>query len=497
MKVETRADGGSAGAMAPRTGLALIRELCSALDDAGITYCHWKSNHELARSASGENDLDLLIGRNDVARFDQIVSSLGFKRARHPRDKEIPGVVHYYGLDQASGRLVDIHAHYQLVLGHDATKNYRLPIEDAYLRGAVQGPLFKVPEPEFEFIVFVVRMVLKHCPWDSVISAQGTLSPAERREHADLLGRIEERRVDAILRTEVAFIDHRLFRQSRQALDRQAPLWFRMKVARELQAALAGFARRPEPVDTALRMARRSKNGLRHVSRKHARGVLESGGAVVALVGGDGAGKSSAARELGAWLSPHVVTVSMHLGKPPMTAGSVAVRATMRAGRSLGAFKSIGPKPTPGARPANIWLLRHALIARDRYRASVKARRHAAVGAVVICDRYPVPQIRLMDGPVTTSIGQSRGLTRLGRFLVQYERDCYRRIWAPDVLIVLRVAPRVAVQRKGEEDSTFVQRRSQEVWGADWSSTGAFVIDADRPMNEVVAEIRSILWTVL
>jgi hypothetical protein len=96
-----------------------------ALEDAGIRYCHWKSNESLDRSASGENDLDLLVLRSDARRFEGILRDLGFRDAQLPRWKELPGVYHSYGVDRTSGHFVHIHAHYQLVVGDDMTKNYR------------------------------------------------------------------------------------------------------------------------------------------------------------------------------------------------------------------------------------------------------------------------------------------------------------------------------------------------------------------------------------
>jgi hypothetical protein len=49
--------------------LNLVRTLCEGLNSEGIEYCHWKSNARLHRSATGDNDLDLLIGRADGQRF--------------------------------------------------------------------------------------------------------------------------------------------------------------------------------------------------------------------------------------------------------------------------------------------------------------------------------------------------------------------------------------------------------------------------------------------
>ncbi len=57
----------------PTPALDLVRRLCRVLDLQGIAYCHWKSNEALDRSASGDNDLDLLVARRGVQRFTEVL----------------------------------------------------------------------------------------------------------------------------------------------------------------------------------------------------------------------------------------------------------------------------------------------------------------------------------------------------------------------------------------------------------------------------------------
>src|SRR5262245_34013342 len=119
---------------APPPGtLELVLELREALLSAAVRYCHWKSNDMLARSATGENDLDLLVHRADAQRFLSVIARLGFRQSVAPGGREHHGVSQYYALDASSGRLVQIHAHFMLVVGDDTTKNFRLPIEGPYL----------------------------------------------------------------------------------------------------------------------------------------------------------------------------------------------------------------------------------------------------------------------------------------------------------------------------------------------------------------------------
>ena len=97
--------------MEEEVALDLIRELCEELNSNQIVYCHWKSNAALDRSASGDNDLDLLVLREDVQKFTEILDRLGFKQAHEPVGHEMPGVLDYYGYSREADKLV--HAQYR------------------------------------------------------------------------------------------------------------------------------------------------------------------------------------------------------------------------------------------------------------------------------------------------------------------------------------------------------------------------------------------------
>ena len=86
----------------------------------------------------------------------------------------------------------------------------------------------------------------------------------------------------------------------------------------------------------------------------------------------------------------------------------------------------------------------------------------------------------------------------LARRLVALEMSYYAKIEPPDVLIVLRVDPAVAVQRRVEEDDPgSVRERAGEIFDIDWAGTPAAVIDASRPRDEVASTIRQIVWSRL
>jgi thymidylate kinase len=102
-----------------------------------------------------------------------------------------------------------------------------------------------------------------------------------------------------------------------------------------------------------------------------------------------------------------------------------------------------------------------------------------------------------MDAPV---LDRMLGGSREGRFaerLIRWERLQYRPIALPEILVVLRVDPAIAVRRKLEEDPTSVHTRSREIFERDWGGTRAHVIDAGRPADEVLLAVKAHVWNQL
>jgi thymidylate kinase len=500
------ASGEALSVPSPDEPLPLIGDLLRTLSAAGVRYCHWKSNAAIDRSASGDNDLDLLVGRSDLGAFGEALSHLGFVRAYKP-GLEIPGIESFYGYDAFADRLVHVHAHYQLVVGDDRTKNYRLPIEDAYLGSAARTGLFALPSAEFEYVVFVIRMILKYCTWDEIAwcavrRRRAGPSRTEGIEHEHLAAHTDEERVIAVVEEHLPFVGGELFAGCAAALEKDCSPVSRIRTGRRLERSLQPHARYSRRADRTLRIWRRFAIALERRIGGPQRNRFGGGGAMVGVMGGDGSGKSTALAALGEWLRPEFDVRLVHLGKPRWSATTFAVRAFLK-GAALGAgalarvtrvswSKRLSDR-VDTYRPL-FWLL---CTARDRRNAYVIARRFATKGGLVLCDRYPHPRLSSMEAPLIASRTVGGPDNRLVRAMIEVEQRYHGSIAPPELLVVLRVDPEIAVQRKTEERPENVRARGAEVWNIDWRDSKAHVVDASQPEDAVARELKALVWSTL
>ncbi|MFN2491851.1 MAG: hypothetical protein ABR501_03090 [Pyrinomonadaceae bacterium] len=486
--------------------LPLIKKLCDTLNAQQVSYCHWKSNWKLDRWLAGDGDLDLLVHRADAHRFEGILCGLGFRHAEPTSDRQVPGILNFYGFDKDARRFVHLHVHYQLVIGHDLTKNYHLPIESVYLDKSSRAGLLPVPAPELELILFVLRMVLKYSALET-LSRQiaGMSRPPLKAVEAELdylEARSDRERVADLQGRLIPVIDNSFFEKCRQSLRDGVSSWARTRIRLELQRHLGTYGRRAQFNDALLtgwrRLARLTRERLLH---RWSRKSFVNGGLLIAVVGGDGAGKTTVLNALDSWLSKKFATRRFHLGKPPrsyITLATIVVLRIRRLVMNIPAHPELlSASATRGVFPGYVRLLRWVMAGRDRIRLYAKARRFASNGGISLCDRYPLKQLRLMDGANIARTVKPARRNALVQRLLKTEANYYSRMMPPDLLIVLRVDPETAVKRKTTENEHHVRLRSRELWERDWEGTNACVIDAGQPAADVIAEIQCLIWARL
>ena len=459
----------------------LVARLGASLASRSVRYCQWKGHGKRERWESGRGDIDLLVDPASWPDFIDTLAGLGFKLALPPLGREAAGVMHFYGLDDRTGQLIHVHAYQRLVVGSPWRTHYRLPVERALLDSAQQQTVFRAPSPELEVIVLVLRQVLRHSLRDIPRRAppawlDGALSELDRLED-----QISRSGVIAALQAHLPEVSLDLFDRCRDSLLPSCPSWRRMVMRARLSRALTAHASRPPVFAPFERLWERLRALMGQASGQR----LASGGSVIALLGGDGSGKSTCADALEAWLRPALATLHAHLGRPPRRLATLLAGGLLKVVRAIGAKREF---------VLHLELLRHGCTARDRYLLYRRARRFAARGGIAICERYPTPEGWALAGP---SEAQGVALeidSPLATRLRRWERQYYNRITAPDLVFLLHVDPDTAVARKTDEPAAYVRERAKRTVETDWSDSGARIIDATQPLPHVVATLKSELW---
>jgi lipopolysaccharide/colanic/teichoic acid biosynthesis glycosyltransferase len=467
---------------------ALLERLGNALQTAGVAHCQWKGHVKRERWATGAGDLDLLVDAESMPTAATVLAELGFKRARGAAELELPGAATFLGCDGAVGRLLNVHVHDRLVVGDPWRTHYTLPLAPAFLASTRRTEPFPLPlpAPELEYLVFVIRTTLRHRLRDALPGRRWLAGI--QGELAYLEGRAEMGRVMQQLGAHLPAVTPALFAACRDALRPEAPLGGRLQAARGLRRALRAWAVRPG-------LGARARLALWH-HWTSPRASLAAGGRLVSLVGGDGAGKSTCVRELRAWLGADLPLMTAHLGRPPRSLLTLCVGAALKV-RNLVVGPAPDPDTTPDRFPGYLGLLRLVCTARDRFRLYARARAFATAGGVALCERHPIPQNRPLAGPAVEGFIALAPRPRLASRLAALEQRYYDRIPAPDALFVLRVDPELAVRRKTDEPADYVRRRARIVWDTDWSGSGARIIDAGRPLPQVLSDLKGAIWTAL
>lgn len=475
--------------------LAVISNLVRHLDDRGVRYVHWKSNNNIVRALRGDDDLDLLVHPDDAHAFEEILDALGFVRALVNKDAWQPGMYHYYRPDLDSGRIVHLHLHYSLTVGYDFHKNFTLPITDWYLSGRSNSVGISLPAPEREYAVFVIRLLIKHALSVAVLEfprpqlmrvlgrlAPGHLSSSERGELEYLASAVDRHALQRAIELSglgISWADFSLFEH---AVSNDVPAATFFATARALKRRLAATRQSGELSSFALAAGRlnsqRVRRGLSRLGfAASPRKECATGGRIFAFVGGDGAGKSTNVDSLYRSLKSAFYTETIHVGRPEKSLGGAIVGLIGRGMRVLG-LRRTGRA------------LGHIALAHNRRAAFRKAERVRSAGGMAVLDRIPDNQLKHMDAP---RIVDPDG--RLERLLAAWERSIYREITGVDVMIVLRLDPEIACQRRPEDDRETLLERSGEVWRGDWTAPYMFAVDTGASdVNAVRRAVMERVW---
>lgn len=233
---------------------------------------------------------------------------------------------------------------------------------------------------------------------------------------------------------------------------------------------------------------------------------LYNGGKTIALLGADGAGKSTMVSELKAWLGYYLDVQTLYGG----TGDGKKYLPLALFDTAVGLASSLRGKPPPvqsaaslgsgesrqGGMKVRVKNFRALLIARHRLNTVRDACRLSHNGKIVLLDRFPQPfQRGYGDGPKMIA-PDDRAPSRI----YNWELAAYERMFEhfPNTCFILMVDPVVSVARKPENDAKVIEEKNVVLNKiAALKDNQSIIIDANLSYNEVLKQMKCYVWSRL
>lgn len=500
--------------------LESLSNLFLNLNEREIRYCHWKSNLRLDEALQGKTDLDLLVARKQSREFREILLKHHIKPVIAAPGRRYPALEDYLGFDESSGKLFHLHVHYQLLLGEQFVKNYRLPVEDKVLDSIVYSHGVKVPIPEVELIILCIRVLLKYRDRDFVkdllIIRHPGIPGNIRLELESLIARTSFEAVNRVLTKDMEVLPRSTILDFISAFKndpRNGREFFILR--KKLREALKNFQRHSRWKATAIYIKEYWQRRDSFTPPKYlGKMTFANGGAAFALIGVDGAGKTTLHKELITWLRWKMDVKGYYLGsKQPSNISEILYvifrlfRRTHRGYCKRFSKDSIFAQWLDNIK-RNFLYAHYVSIGKDRFKRYQEATSMVNDGSIVVFDRFPLeqfstqPDYRLLDGPQSQIVDEEpNGFLR--KYLVSKEFDYYRKINLPDYLLVLDVDPEISIRRKPEHDEVVLSVKNRAVSdllmrkGSSPHGKKLVRIDANRSFDKVLQQLKSVMWEAL
>lgn len=488
--------------------------LAVALQRARIGYVYWKPRAGLARAVQGgPKDLDLLVGPAVLDRARECLRDYGYKPFLLP-EGALPESEPWVAWSAAEDTFFHVHLHWGLHVGRPGLHEQTLPWVDALLASARLGPEgVHVLSAEAELALVATRAVFE----PKLVMDSGTLASAdtqtvicEARRGVDptTLNALCARLFGDAGATAAGLLADPRFPAAPQA-------WRAWRAF--VIGALAGFRAPRSELRWGLALVRsvgavatrRALGGLADQLLLPPRSRLgRASGFLVALIGPDGAGKSTLTDALVGWLSELFSVDTLYLGR-----GEVVSRAQQLAAQAKwavlervtdrtrptdpGRADSDGrrhPEATP--REQRLRWLRDAsalALAERKTRDLARARSMLRNGWILVADRFPHPTERLCDGP---AIVLGDGDPPVRRALAHAERAMYARMTRrrPDLVVRLLLPVEESLRRKPDHRELDIRAKLAAAERAQYDAVASITVRADAPLDSVLRAIKLAMW---
>ena len=487
--------------------LGINHILFDEFETKSIRYCHWKSNEHLLAGLLGDTDLDILVHPEDRATVEQVFDHLYLKRFVAVKMSYYPGLQDYLGLDWITGKLIHVHLHYKLSIGEKFLKNYDLPWADKVLTSSKlsSGYKVKISDPYFELFHLFLRESLKIRSRDYIMQILGKsyLSENFYREYRWLVKQTKEEKICKIAQQCLSIGSDNIL----ESLMCLPSFWSLARLRCKTRKALREY-RRLSTTEGWIERHLRELNWLigaiskRLVQPPHPfrRTMVGSAGLIIAIVGIDGAGKSTIIKIIKKWLSWKMDVYLVYFGSGDGSSSFLrlpmllALRVFKRYKRGSNTNRHKTHKKRKLTFARFLWAIALAFEKRNKMKKLLKAKNKRMV---VLTDRYPQTcQPGFNDGPLLTDLLDNKFgvLKKIAKWEYSIYFNCER--LGPDLLIKLMVSPDTAAHRKsGMNKELLKERRDVIEMMQKTYPDRVCVVNAEKTLESVLIEIKRAIWS--
>ena len=216
-------------------------------------------------------------------------------------------------------------------------------------------------------------------------------------------------------------------------------------------------------------------------------------GNVIAIVGLDGTGKSTAVEMLYNWLSKDFTTKVFHFGRPQATILTSPIRLILLLRRQMGYNKNAGSLiDYSDSKKMNIVSrLRFAALAYERNSLMRKIQRFSLKGGIAIVDRHPSIEVGKMD---------SQRINDMTSFWGRFERAMYQNMADADLIFNLKASVEEAIKRNnlrakvGKETEEEIRQRYRVNANIQYRGRSEIEIDTMKPIEKVHDQLKCAVW---
>jgi len=470
-----------------------IEIFLNELEKENISYVHWKSNTNIDKALSGEDDLDIVVDPQKKEHIFKIFKKLHIIRGFSTKDSWQNEIFHYFGIDIQKKKLVHIHLHFLLEVGYDMDKSVNLPIVEKYINDKIKYKYIYIPTVENEYIILIIRLLLKNAFIPYILlspltqlkiykaqKSKGVVTGNAYNEFLDLYSRVDRIKLNKSLEDVYSFLKKDFFYQCEDVIKNNDSLKDYFSCSGKLKKMLKTYRYHEDIKSFFISFYRVNQIRLSKFNRNKIKfkKLPEYGGKIFAFVGGDGAGKTSNIEKLYEILVEHFYVEIIHVGRPKVSILGIFFRITAKL------FKNFGLKDIA---QSFIYLE----VANNRKKAYEKALDIKRKGGIVLLDRIPLEGITAMDCPRVNTLNKQYTL------LLKLEEYFYKKIDINkvDKLIVLKLNPEIALRRRPEDDAEELLIRSGQIWEKDFSNIdNSHVINTENTFHYVEEEILKIVW---